>query len=119
MSCGRNDDELRVKLTWDDKIRRLVKSCSPFRPFSFSITDARPRQQILNVVVNEPVPSRQDQELGLKTGKNSGYVFFMRFVSVRDLRLKPGEVWRELQKERDSSNHFKWKAGGGLFRHRS
>lgn len=25
----------------------------------------------------------------------------MRFVTVRDLRLKSGEIWRELQKERD------------------
>ncbi|MBE3588461.1 MAG: type II toxin-antitoxin system prevent-host-death family antitoxin [Thermoanaerobacteraceae bacterium] len=25
----------------------------------------------------------------------------MRFVSVRDLRLKSGEIWRELQKEGD------------------
>lgn len=25
----------------------------------------------------------------------------MRFVTVRDLRLKSGEIWRELQKEKD------------------
>ena len=25
----------------------------------------------------------------------------MRFISVRDLRIRPGEVWRKLEKDRD------------------
>jgi PHD/YefM family antitoxin component YafN of YafNO toxin-antitoxin module len=27
--------------------------------------------------------------------------YFMKFASIRDLRLKPGEVWKTLEKEKD------------------